>query len=97
MRRLVNGVMWRFRTGGPWRDMLERYGPWSTVYGRFHLWHCGPGPPPRRRDDGRCGAARGPGEGRRRGKGASPKGHNAPVAEPDEQAEAAREERRRLR
>lgn len=38
LRRLVNGVMWRFRTGGPWRDMPERYGPWSTVYGRFHLW-----------------------------------------------------------
>ncbi|MER5536778.1 transposase [Streptomyces mirabilis] len=38
MRRLVNGVMWRFRTGGPWRDMPERYGPWSTVCGRFHLW-----------------------------------------------------------
>ncbi|AYN38199.1 hypothetical protein D9753_03745 [Streptomyces dangxiongensis] len=29
--------------------------------------------------------------------GASSKGHNAPVAEPDEQADAAREERRRLR
>ncbi|MFD5430172.1 IS5 family transposase [Streptomyces sp. NPDC127084] len=38
LRRLVYGVMWRFRTGGPWRDMPERYGPWSTVYGRFHLW-----------------------------------------------------------
>ncbi|WP_443080332.1 transposase [Streptomyces sp. SP18BB07] len=38
LRGLVNGVMWRFRTGGPWRDMPERYGPWSTVYGRFHLW-----------------------------------------------------------
>jgi len=37
LRMLVNGVMWRFRTGGPWRDMPERYGPWSTVYGRFHL------------------------------------------------------------
>ncbi|WP_237693657.1 IS5 family transposase [Streptomyces sp. SID2888] len=38
LRRLVNGVMWRFRTGGPWRDVPERYGPWSTVYGRFHIW-----------------------------------------------------------
>ncbi|MFF2328302.1 MULTISPECIES: transposase [unclassified Streptomyces] len=34
LRRLVNGVMWRFRTGGPRRGMPERYGPWSTVYGR---------------------------------------------------------------
>ncbi|GAX58842.1 transposase [Streptomyces olivochromogenes] len=38
LRRLGNGVMWRFRTGGSWRDMPERYGPWSTAYGRFHLW-----------------------------------------------------------
>ncbi|MFD9657185.1 transposase [Streptomyces mirabilis] len=38
LRRLVNGVMWRFRTVGPWRDMPERYGPWSTVHGQFHLW-----------------------------------------------------------
>ncbi|MEV4449163.1 transposase [Streptomyces mirabilis] len=38
LRRLVNGVTWRFRTGGPWRDIPERYGPWSTVHGRFHLW-----------------------------------------------------------
>ncbi|MFE2246934.1 IS5 family transposase [Streptomyces lavendulae] len=38
LRRLVNGVMWRFRTGSPWRDMPQQYGSWSTVYGRFHLW-----------------------------------------------------------
>jgi transposase len=30
--------MWRFRTGSPWRDMPKRYGSWSTLYGRFHLW-----------------------------------------------------------
>ncbi|MFD8395485.1 transposase [Streptomyces sp. NPDC059680] len=38
LRRLVNGVMWRFCTGSPWRDMPQQYGSWSTVYGRFHLW-----------------------------------------------------------
>jgi transposase len=39
MRRAqFNGVMWRFRTGSPWRDMPERYGPWSTVAGRFRVW-----------------------------------------------------------
>ncbi|WP_211269033.1 transposase [Saccharothrix syringae] len=27
--------MWRFRTGSGWRDVPERYGPWSTVYSRF--------------------------------------------------------------
>ena len=39
MRRAqFNGVMWRFRTGSPWRDVPERYGPWSTVAGRFRVW-----------------------------------------------------------
>jgi Putative transposase of IS4/5 family (DUF4096) len=30
--------MWRFRTGSPWRDLPERYGPWQTVYKRFRAW-----------------------------------------------------------
>lgn len=39
MRRAqFNGVMWRIRTGSPWRDLPERYGPWSTVAGRFRAW-----------------------------------------------------------
>ena len=38
LRRQLDAVMWRFRTGAPWRDVPERYGSWSTVYGRFQLW-----------------------------------------------------------
>jgi transposase len=34
----VNGVLWRLRTGAPWRDLPERYGPWQTVYERFARW-----------------------------------------------------------
>ena len=34
-RTLLNGVFWRLRTGAPWRDVPERYGPWQTVYDRF--------------------------------------------------------------
>nr|WP_262506136.1 transposase [Streptomyces sp. CB00271] len=34
-RQVVNGVLWRLRTGAPWRDLPERYGPWQTVYERF--------------------------------------------------------------
>lgn len=26
-RRVVNGILWRFHTGAPWRDAPERYGP----------------------------------------------------------------------
>ncbi|MDH6115612.1 transposase [Kitasatospora sp. MAP12-44] len=38
LRRQLDAVMWRFRTGSPWRDVPERYGSWSTVYGRFQIW-----------------------------------------------------------
>lgn len=38
LRRQFNGVMWRFRTGSPWRDVPEEYGSWSTVYDRFRAW-----------------------------------------------------------
>ncbi|MFI6582898.1 transposase [Embleya sp. NPDC050493] len=37
-RDCLDGVMWRFRTGRPWRDVPERYGPWQTVYQRFQAW-----------------------------------------------------------
>lgn len=38
LRRQFNAVMWRFRTGSPWRDLPAEYGPWSTVYDRFRSW-----------------------------------------------------------
>ncbi len=34
-RTVVNGILWKLRTGAPWRDLPERYGPWQTVYHRF--------------------------------------------------------------
>ncbi|MFG2337750.1 IS5 family transposase [Streptomyces yangpuensis] len=37
-RQVVNGVLWRLRTGAPWRDPPERYGPRQTVYERFARW-----------------------------------------------------------
>lgn len=37
-RRIINGILWILRTGAPWRDLPERYGPWQTVYGRFNRW-----------------------------------------------------------
>jgi len=37
-RLVVNGMLWRLRTGAPWRDLPERYGPWQTVYSRFRRW-----------------------------------------------------------
>ena len=34
-RPIVNGIVWIARSGAPWRDLPERYGPWETVYTRF--------------------------------------------------------------
>ena len=30
--------MWLNRTGAPWRDLPEQYGPWQTVATRFYRW-----------------------------------------------------------
>ena len=37
-RKVVNGILWRLRTGAPWRDLPSRYGPWQTCYDRFVRW-----------------------------------------------------------
>lgn|SRR5512135_1918882 len=37
-RRVINGVLYRARTGVPWRDLPERYGLWQTVYERHRRW-----------------------------------------------------------
>lgn len=37
-RRVLNGVFYVLRTGSPWRDMPERYGPYTTVYNRYNQW-----------------------------------------------------------
>ncbi|MCX4624387.1 IS5 family transposase [Streptomyces albogriseolus] len=37
-RTVVNGILFRVRTGVPWRDLPERYGSWKTVYERHRRW-----------------------------------------------------------
>jgi transposase len=37
-RQVINGICWVKRTGAPWRDMPDRYGPVSTVHSRFRRW-----------------------------------------------------------
>ncbi|MEW1905492.1 transposase [Streptomyces sp. NPDC086147] len=37
-RQLINGMRFRTRTGMPWRDLPDRYGPRETVYGPFRRW-----------------------------------------------------------
>ncbi|MFE1907379.1 IS5 family transposase [Streptomyces gardneri] len=37
-RRVINGILFRVRTGIPWRDLPERFGSWKTVYERHRRW-----------------------------------------------------------
>lgn len=37
-RRVVNGMVYKIRTGISWRDLPERYGPWQTVCTRFRRY-----------------------------------------------------------
>ena len=38
-RTVVDGILWIMRTGSPWRDLPEEYGPWSTVWDLFDKWN----------------------------------------------------------
>jgi len=31
-RRVLNSIFWVLRSGSPWRDLPERYGPHTTCY-----------------------------------------------------------------
>jgi transposase len=35
-RRVLNGIFWRLRTGAPWADIADRYGPHRTCVNRFN-------------------------------------------------------------
>src|SRR5262252_5250845 len=37
-RLFVEAVLYRFRTGCPWRDLPERFGSWKTIHQRFSRW-----------------------------------------------------------
>jgi transposase len=37
-RTVINGILWKLRTGAPWWDVPERYGPWQTCAERLYRW-----------------------------------------------------------
>lgn len=37
-RRVLNAIFYVLRTGSPWRDLPERYGPYTTAYNHFNRW-----------------------------------------------------------
>ena len=37
-RLFVESVLWRVRTGSPWRDLPEAFGHWNSAFRRFRRW-----------------------------------------------------------
>jgi transposase len=38
LRLTVEGILYRIRTGCPWRDLPSIFGKWNSVYKRFNEW-----------------------------------------------------------
>ena len=37
-RLFLEAVLWRVRTGLPWRDLPSEFGNWNSVFQRFRRW-----------------------------------------------------------
>ena len=37
-RPVIDGILWRTRTGSPWRDVPPCYGDFRTLHGRHRRW-----------------------------------------------------------
>jgi transposase len=37
-RTVIDGILFRTRTGCPWRDLPPGFGNWKSVYGRHRRW-----------------------------------------------------------
>ena len=37
-RRTLEGIIWRYRTGSPWRDLPAEFGAWQSVAERHLRW-----------------------------------------------------------
>ncbi len=38
-RQIVDAILWILRTGAPWRDLPEEFGPQGTVWNLFDRWN----------------------------------------------------------
>jgi transposase len=38
LRMTVEGILWRLRTGAPWRDLPSEFGDWKVIYNQFNRW-----------------------------------------------------------
>ena len=39
-RLFLESVLWRVRTGSPWRDLPLLFGNWNSAFRRFRRWAC---------------------------------------------------------
>ncbi|SNR99064.1 Putative transposase of IS4/5 family, partial [Haloechinothrix alba] len=37
-RQVVEGIICRYRCGIAWRDLVDEFGPWQTVWKRHRAW-----------------------------------------------------------
>ena len=37
-RQVMEAILWKLRTGAPWRDIPTELCPWKTAYNRFNRW-----------------------------------------------------------
>jgi transposase len=37
-RNVMEAILWKLRTGAQWREVPEKFCPWSTAYNRFNRW-----------------------------------------------------------
>jgi transposase len=37
-RQVIEAIAWKYRTGSPWREIPDRFGPWQTAYERHNRW-----------------------------------------------------------
>ena len=37
-RTIIDALLWLAKTGAPWRDLPERFGPWQSVATRLYRW-----------------------------------------------------------
>jgi transposase len=37
-RRVLNGIFWVLRSGAPWLELPDIFGPYTTCYNRFVRW-----------------------------------------------------------
>ncbi len=38
-RMIADGILWIMRTGSPWRDLPDEFGPWGTVWDLIDAWN----------------------------------------------------------